>query len=65
MAAGMATVIGHDVRSGGALPVVVTMLGWLMPIKGIMLMAVTSRALRAFYRVARTPKRLRWFLDTT
>src|SRR5690348_14216277 len=39
-AAGTALVIGHNVWSGGVLPVVVTLLGWLTLIKGIALMAM-------------------------
>jgi hypothetical protein len=37
MAGGLAIVIGHNRWSGGALPVTVTLLGWLMLIKGLLL----------------------------
>lgn len=33
LAAGLAMVIGHNVWSGGALPVVVTVVGWLITIR--------------------------------
>src|SRR5689334_4277704 len=50
MAAGAAMVIGHNVWSGGALPVVVTLLGWLTLIKGVALMATPPGVLITFYR---------------
>jgi hypothetical protein len=62
MAAGVATVIGHNVWFGGALPIAVTVLGWSMPIKGTMLMAVPLDWLGASYRVVRTPERFRLFM---
>ena len=34
--AGLALVLGHNVWSGGALPVVVTVIGWLTLLKGMM-----------------------------
>ena len=49
MAAGLATVIGHNVWSGGALPVAVTVLGWMMLIKGVVLMAAPPDMLVASY----------------
>ena len=49
-AGGAAMVVGHNVWSGGALPVAVTLLGWLTLIKGVALMATPPRALIAFYR---------------
>jgi hypothetical protein len=58
MASGAALVIGHNVWSGGALPVAVTLLGWLTLIKGIALMATPPRGLTAFYRVLNYPA---WF----
>jgi len=35
LAAGLAMVLGHNVWKGGALPVVVTLVGWLSLIKGL------------------------------
>jgi uncharacterized membrane protein YphA (DoxX/SURF4 family) len=34
LAGGLAMVIGHNIWSGSALPVVITLLGWLMVIRG-------------------------------
>jgi len=36
VAAGLAMVLGHNVWSGGALPVVVTLIGWATLIKGLL-----------------------------
>ena len=49
-AGGAAMVVGHNVWSEGALPVAVTVLGWLMLIKGVALMATPPHVLAAFYR---------------
>jgi hypothetical protein len=38
LAIGVAMVIGHNVWSGGALPVIVTLAGWLILTKGIFLL---------------------------
>ena len=59
---GTAIVVGHNVWSGGALPVTVTVLGWVTLIKGIALMVMPPRSLTAFYRVLRYPARLRLYM---
>src|SRR5271154_2428596 len=41
---GLAMVLGHNVWSGGALPVVVTLVGWLILAKGLLLLFVSSGA---------------------
>jgi hypothetical protein len=46
LAAGLAMAIGHNVWSGGALPVVVTLVGWLIFAKGLMLSFVSQEALK-------------------
>jgi hypothetical protein len=45
LAAGVAMMVGHNVWSGGALPVVVTVVGWLIFAKGLLLLFVTPEAL--------------------
>jgi hypothetical protein len=45
LATGLAMILGHNVWSGGALPVVVTMVGWLILAKGLLLLFVTPEAL--------------------
>jgi hypothetical protein len=44
VAAGLAMVLGHNVWSGGVLPVAVTLTGWLMLIKGSMLLSLSPEA---------------------
>lgn len=44
LACGLAMVIGHNVWSGGALPVVVTIVGWLMVVRGAGLLALSPTA---------------------
>lgn len=45
LAMGVAMVLGHNVWSGGALPVVVTLLGWLILAKGLLLLFVAPGSL--------------------
>nr|WP_294501181.1 hypothetical protein [uncultured Rhodopila sp.] len=61
-AAGAALVVGHTVWSGGALPVAVTLLGWLTLIKGVALMAAPPHALTQFYRKLRYPEWFRFYM---
>jgi hypothetical protein len=49
LAAGLAVILGHNVWSGGALPVVVTVVGWLMLAKGIVLLLVTPDTMRQLF----------------
>ena len=59
MAAGVATVIGHNLWSGGALAIAVTALGWVALIKGLVLVVAPPAALSAFYRLIYYPLRFR------
>ena len=43
-AAGLAIVLGHQVWSGGALPVLVTVLGWVLLIRGAVLLYLSPEA---------------------
>jgi len=45
LAAGLAMILGHNVWSGGTLPVVVTLVGWLILAKGLLLFFATPEAL--------------------
>ncbi|MFI4987970.1 MAG: hypothetical protein ACHQF3_11070 [Alphaproteobacteria bacterium] len=52
VALGLAMILGHNIWSGGALPVVVTLVGWLILAKGLLLIFITPDALtRLFERV--------------
>ena len=44
LAIGVAMILGHNVWSGGALPVVVTLVGWLIFAKGLLLCSGARRA---------------------
>jgi hypothetical protein len=48
LAAGLAIILGHNVWSGGGLPVIVTLIGWLIFAKGFVLLLVTPEALALF-----------------
>ena len=39
--AGLAIVLGHNVWSGGALPIIVTLFGWASLVKGILLLVLS------------------------
>ena len=43
LALGLALVVGHNVWSGAALPITVTVVGWLTLIKGLAILAVHLR----------------------
>jgi hypothetical protein len=44
LAMGVAMVVGHNVWFGSALPVVVTLVGWLILVKGILLLVFSPEA---------------------
>jgi hypothetical protein len=62
MIGGVAAVVGHNVWSGGALPVAVTLLGWVTLIKGVALIAAPPRTLTTFYRALHYPARFRLYM---
>lgn len=45
LAAGLAILLGHNIWSGGMLPVTVTLVGWLIFAKGLVLLVMTPAAL--------------------
>ena len=45
LAMGLAMVLGHNVWRGGALPVVVSVVGWLVLVKGVALLVVPAALL--------------------
>jgi hypothetical protein len=53
LAAGVAMIVGHNIWSGGALPVVVTLIGWLMTIRGVALLALSPEALGKVFEALR------------
>ncbi len=49
-AAGLAIVLAHNVRTGGALAVVVTLFGWAALLKGVALLLVPPEQMAAAYK---------------
>ena len=49
MAAGLAMVLGHNVWSGGVLPVVVTLTGWMMLTKAAILLFLSPEAANGLF----------------
>ena len=49
LAAGLAMILGHNVWSGGALPVIVTLIGWLTLIKGLLFLLLSPEAAVRFF----------------
>jgi hypothetical protein len=49
IAVGLAIVIGHNVWSGGALPVTITLVGWLALIKGSLLLFLPQDAAQSVF----------------
>jgi hypothetical protein len=49
LTSGVAMIVGHNVWSGGTLPVVVTLVGWLIFAKGLLLLLLTPAALNGFF----------------
>jgi len=47
--AGLAMVLGHNVWSGGALPVIVTLIGWITLIKGLLFLFLSPEAEAGFF----------------
>jgi uncharacterized membrane protein len=46
---GLAMILGHNIWSGGALPVVITIVGWLIFAKGLLLLSLTPEALNKLF----------------
>jgi hypothetical protein len=44
LVAGLAMVLGHNVWSGGALPVIVTLVAWITLIRGLLILFLPPRA---------------------
>ena len=44
LAGGLAIVLGHNIWSGGALPILVTLIGWVMVIRGVLFLFLPPEA---------------------
>jgi hypothetical protein len=65
LAAGLAMVLGHNIWSGGALPVVVTLVGWLMTIRGAVLLALPQDAVIKLFKALRYEKLFYVYMGAT
>jgi hypothetical protein len=63
--AGLAMVLGHNVWSGGALPVVVTLIGWLMTIRGGALLVLSQDTKLRIFEAVRYEERFYVFMGVT
>ena len=50
---GLGVVIGHNIWSGGALPIIVTIVGWVSLIKGVVLLALPAGQMAKLYKAMR------------
>ena len=62
LALGLAMVLGHNFWSGGALPVEVTLVGWLILVKGLVLLLVSPEAMTRFYSHAQYRENFNFYL---
>ncbi len=62
LAMGVAMTVGHNVWSGGALTVIVTLVGWLILAKGLLLLVLPPEALSGMMQQMRYAEHYRVFL---
>jgi hypothetical protein len=62
---GLAMIIGHNIWSGGALPVVVTLVGWLMAIRGAGLLALSPSATMKLFEALRYDQLFYFYMGAT
>jgi hypothetical protein len=55
LAAGLAMVLSHNIWSGGALPVVVTLLGWIILLRGLVLLLLPHETIVRLFEMANFP----------
>jgi len=65
LAGGLAMIIGHNIWSGGALPVVVTLVGWLMAIRGAGLLALSPNATMKLFEALRYEQLFYFYMGGT
>jgi hypothetical protein len=49
LVAGLAIVLSHNVWTGGALPVIITLTGWIVLIKGLVFLCLSPEAAQAYF----------------
>ena len=65
LAGGLAMIIGHNIWSGGALPIVVTLVGWLMAIRGAGLLALSPNATMKLFEALRYEQLFYFYMGAT
>ena len=65
LASGLAMILGHNIWSGGALPVVVTLIGWLMAIRGAGLLALSPNATMKVFEALRYEQLFYFYIGAT
>ena len=65
LAGGLAMIIGHNIWSGGPLPIVITLIGWLMAIRGAVLLALPQDATLKLIQALRYRERFYWYMGGT
>jgi hypothetical protein len=65
LAGGLAMIIGHNIWSGGALPIVVTLVGWLMAIRGAGLLALSPNAAMKVFEAFRYEQLFYFYMGAT
>jgi hypothetical protein len=63
--AGLAMVLGHNIWSGGVLPVIVTVFGWLMAIRGAVLLALPQDTKLRVFEALRYDERFHVYMGAT
>jgi hypothetical protein len=62
---GLAMVLGHNVWSGGALPVIVTLLGWIFAIRGVILLFLPPETVAGLFDTMRFEQLFYFFAGIT
>ncbi len=64
LAAGLAIVLGHNIWSGGLLPILVTLIGWLMVIRGVLFLFLSNEDFRKIMAVMHFGRFLPLYADS-
>jgi predicted phage tail protein len=56
LAGGLAIMLGHNLWSGGALTVIITLIGWLLVVRGIVWLCAPQEKLVEYYEAVRFEK---------
>jgi hypothetical protein len=65
LVAGLAMVLGHNVWSGGALPVIVTLFGWIFTIRGVILLFLPPQTVAGLFDTMRFEQLFYFFAGIT